>query len=381
MKTLCIYHANCADGFGAAWVVRKALGADNVDFHPGKYGEPAPEVEGRDVILVDFSYKRDQLLQLAQSARSILIIDHHKSAAEDLANIPEAPRDWNRWLDSHNPLGAVFDMNRSGAGLTWDYFFQGLPRPRLINHIEDRDLWRFALPGTKAVTAALFSHAQDFHLWDDLMKRHLSDLRGDGHAILRAHDKNVADIVLNARRLTVGGHDVPALNCPHFMASDAGHILAQGEPFAACYSDTPNGRAFSLRSQPEGLDVSEIAKLYGGGGHRNAAGFTVPFDHELVTGFLPVTLEQTAPQDRSACDYALEHAAYLADTAESVSAAFNAYGEALLAIEDSDEAEPTELFATLDDTRQTLQETLSALRNDIHEFRKRSARVPEGAQP
>lgn len=293
MKTLCIYHANCADGFGAAWVVRKALGADNVDFHPGKYGEPAPEVEGRDVILVDFSYKRDQLLQLAQSARSVLIIDHHKSAAEDLAELPVAPPKYSDWLAAQQPLGAVFDMQRSGAGLTWDYFYPFSPRPRLINHIEDRDLWRFALPGTKAVTAALFSHAQDFHLWDDLMKRHLSDLRGDGHAILRAHDKNVADLVPNARRLTIGGQDVPALNCPHFMASDAGHILAQGEPFAACYSDTPKGRVFSLRSQPEGLDVSEIAKQYGGGGHRNAAGFTVPFDHELVTGYVLATLEST----------------------------------------------------------------------------------------
>ncbi|MEQ9725231.1 DHHA1 domain-containing protein [Pseudomonas sp. WHRI 8822A] len=310
MKTLCIYHANCADGFGAAWVVRKALGAENVDFVAGHYGQPAPDVEGRDVIIVDFSYKRDQLLQLAQSARSILIIDHHKSAAEELAHIPEAPRDWNRWLDSHHPLGAVFDMNRSGAGLAWDYFFQGLPRPRLINHIEDRDLWRFALPGTKAVTAALFSHAQDFHLWDDLMKRHLSDLRGDGHAILRAHDKNVADLVPNARRLTIGGHNVPALNCPHFMASDAGHVLAQGEPFAACYSDTPKGRVFSLRSNDAGLDVAEVAKAYGGGGHRNAAGFTVPFDHELVTGYVLATLESKIETERALLDAQRGEAAY-----------------------------------------------------------------------
>lgn len=291
MKTLCIYHANCADGFGAAWVVRKALGADNVDFVAGHYGHPAPDVEGRDVIIVDFSYPYELLVLLGHQARSILIIDHHKTAAEALARLQPAPPTFAEWRTSEQHVGTVFDMQRSGAGLTWDYLIPDEPRPRLINHIEDRDLWRFDLPGTKAVTAALFSHAQDFHLWDDLMKRHLSDLRGDGHAILRAHDKNVADLLPNARRLIIGGHDVPALNCPHFMASDAGHILAQGEPFAACYSDTPKGRVFSLRSQPEGLDVSEVAKQYGGGGHRNAAGFTVPFDHELVTGFLPATLE------------------------------------------------------------------------------------------
>lgn len=293
MKTLCIYHANCADGFGAAWVVRKALGADNVDFHPGKYGEPAPEVEGRDVIIVDFSYKRDHLLQLAQSARSILIIDHHKSAAEDLAELPAATATYSEWLEAQQPLGAVFDMQRSGAGLTWDYLIPEQSRPPLIDYIEDRDLWRFALAATREVMATVFSHPQEFGLWDELMETPTIDLAWEGEAIERKHTKNVADLVPNARRFTIGGHNVPALNCPHFMASDAGHVLAQGEPFAACYFDTPNGRVFSLRSQPEGRDVSEVAKEYGGGGHRNAAGFTVPFDHELVTGFLPATLEST----------------------------------------------------------------------------------------
>ncbi|UQY33790.1 phosphohydrolase [Pseudomonas fulva] len=293
MKTLCIYHANCADGFGAAWVVRKALGADNVDFVAGHYGQPAPDVEGRDVIIVDFSYPYELLVLLGHQARSILIIDHHKTAAEALVRLQPAPPTFAEWRTSEQRVGTVFDMQRSGAGLTWDYLIPDEPRPRLINHIEDRDLWRFDLPGTEVVTAALFSHAQDFHLWDSLMKQHLSGLRGDGHAILRANAKNLADLLPSARRLTIGGHDVPTLNCPHFMASDAGHIQAQGEPFAACYSDTPKGRVFSLRSQPEGLDVAEVAKQYGGGGHRNAAGFTVPFDHELVTGFLPATLESS----------------------------------------------------------------------------------------
>lgn len=88
MKTLCIYHANCADGFGAAWVVRQALGAENVEFHAGHYGKPAPDVEGRDVIIVDFSYPYELLVLLGHQARSILIIDHHKTAAEALAQLP-----------------------------------------------------------------------------------------------------------------------------------------------------------------------------------------------------------------------------------------------------------------------------------------------------
>ena len=65
--SMCIYHGNCADGFGAAWVVRKALG--EIDFHPGKYQEPPPDVTGKDVVMVDFSYKRPVLLEMAEKAK------------------------------------------------------------------------------------------------------------------------------------------------------------------------------------------------------------------------------------------------------------------------------------------------------------------------
>ena len=71
---------------------------------------------------------------------------------------------------------------------------------------------------------------------------------------------------------------MPVANLPYTLTSDAGHLLANGEPFAACYWDTPTGRVFSLRSTDDGLDVSEIAKKYGGGGHRNASGFRVAYE-------------------------------------------------------------------------------------------------------
>ncbi|MBP3063691.1 Oligoribonuclease NrnB or cAMP/cGMP phosphodiesterase, DHH superfamily [Ectopseudomonas chengduensis] len=283
MKTLCIYHANCADGFGAAWVVRQALGAENVEFHAGHYGKPAPDVEGRDVIIVDFSYPYELLVLLGHQARSILIIDHHKTAAEALAQLPTAPSCFAEWAPSTQRVGTVFDMNRSGAGLTWDYFNPGQPRPALINHIEDRDLWRFKLEGTREIQANLFSYPYDFEVWDALMNTPTSQLLADGKAIERKHHKDVAELVVGSkRRMVIAGFDVPVANLPYIHSSDAGHLMAIGEPFAACYQDTSEHRYFSLRSHDQGLDVGEIAKRYGGGGHRNAAGFKVPFDHELA---------------------------------------------------------------------------------------------------
>ena len=284
MKTLCIYHANCADGFGSAWVVRQALGAENVDFHAGHYGTPAPDVAGRDVIIVDFSYSYELLVLLGHQARSILIIDHHKTAASALGQLPPAPSTYREWLTSEQRVGTVFDMERSGAGLTWDYLTGNQPRPHLIDHIEDRDLWRFKLEGTREIQANLFSYPYDFEVWDALMQQPVSVSIAAGTAIERKHHKDVAELVAGSkRRMVIAGHDVPVANLPYIHSSDAGHLMAQGEPFAACYQDTTEHRYFSLRSSDEGLDVGEIAKQYGGGGHRNAAGFKVPFDHELAT--------------------------------------------------------------------------------------------------
>lgn len=310
MKPLCIYHGNCADGFGAAWVVRRFFGGD-VDFHAGVYQSPPPDMCGRRVIFVDFSYKREIMMQLLTGdnrPEAILLLDHHKSAVEDLKADGcyiidmggyEGANDWPRFLNNvamdtieGGPrVYTVFDMDKSGAGLAWDFFFPHEHRPCLIDRIEDRDLWRFRFPDTRPIQAAVFSYPYDFDTWDMLFKANLAVLRTEGEAIERKHHKDIAELVKAFRReMVIGGHWVPVANLPYTLTSDAGHLMCQpyaspnlqGEmvtpPFAACYWDTPEGRVFSLRSTDQGLDVSAIAKLYGGGGHRNASGFRVSYD-------------------------------------------------------------------------------------------------------
>ncbi len=262
--TICIYHGNCADGFGAAWVVKKALG-DSVSFHHGVYQNGPPDVTDQDVLLVDFSYKRPVLLEMAEKAKSILILDHHKTAAADLVDLPSNVR-------------TVFDMERSGARITWDNFFPNDPPPPLLLHIEDRDLWRFKLPWTREIQANVFSYPYDFDVWERLMKEPIEALAKEGYAIERKHFKDIAELLgVCTRRMVIGGYNVPIANLPYTLTSDAGHSLLKGEPFAGCYWDTPQGRVFSLRSTDEGVDVSEIAKQYGGGGHRNASGFRMDY--------------------------------------------------------------------------------------------------------
>ena len=277
LPALVIYHHNCADGFSAAWCFHHHYSTTGArpypEFVPGRYGYAPPDCTGRHVYLVDFSYKREVVAGMLDSARSVTLIDHHKSAIEDLAGLPG--------------LIQFTDLDRSGATLAWDYLFPGQLRPLLLGHIEDRDLSRFKLPHTREIQSVVFSLEYTFENWDQLMAASAHELVGmtaQGAAIERKHRKDVAELVgACRRRITIAGQEVWAASMPYTMASDAGELMSTGEPFAAVYWDTAEHRQFSLRSRgPEGADVALIAEGFGGGGHRNAAGFRVTRDHELA---------------------------------------------------------------------------------------------------
>lgn len=283
-RPLVIYHGNCADGFSAAWCFWRKYGT-GADYVAGVYQQDPPDVTGRDVYLVDFSYKAPVVADMLQKARSVTLIDHHKTAIDDLR-----PLKADMAATNNNGMGDNFgwfcDLNRSGATLAWDYLFPGEDRPLLLGHVEDRDLWRFKLHGTREIQAFVFSHEYSFEMWDKLMSAdqvELLKMTAAGAAIERKHHKDVAELVaVCKRRMVIGAYDVPVASLPYTLVSDAAHLMAQGEPFAACYWDTAEGRVFGLRATDEGVDVSEVAKQYGGGGHAKAAGFKVPRGHALA---------------------------------------------------------------------------------------------------
>jgi len=267
---ICIYHANCIDGFAAAWAVRAhAEASDTLDaweFYPAVHGTEPPDVKGRQVIIVDFSYKLDVMRKMLDDATTVTIVDHHKTAEADLTVLFEEGK-----------ISGVFDTTKSGCMLTWEFLFgPDEPPPPIFFHIQDRDLWKFALGGTREIAAMIFSYDYDFAIWDRLVTADLNALRMSGGALERKHHKDIRELLSVCKyRMTIAGHDVPVANLPYTLSSDAGHEMAKGEKFAACYYDTPTGRCFSLRSADDGLDVSEIAAQYGGGGHKHAAGFSV----------------------------------------------------------------------------------------------------------
>lgn len=293
IRPLVLYHANCPDGFCAAWVAYRAHISSfgcTADFLPVQYGEAPPSggvINDREVYILDFSYPRKTMINLVKMTRKLTILDHHKTAKEELAGLTGEPE-----LVGHS-VAVTFSEDKSGGRLAWEHFFPDQTAPWLVHFTEDRDLWRWKLPFSRELNAAIASYPHDFDLWDkwagftnetgrvthrlvrgrDYAVNFFGDLVREGVAILRYQQQVVDNLCLHAVEVEIGGHRVLCVNTPVLQSEVAGK-LAEGRPFGACYFINSSGKKiYSLRSDKNGVDVSEIARLYGGGGHRAAAGF------------------------------------------------------------------------------------------------------------
>jgi oligoribonuclease NrnB/cAMP/cGMP phosphodiesterase (DHH superfamily) len=266
---ICVFHGFCPDGFTSAWAVWKKFG-DAVEYRHGSYGSPPPTVDGKHVLLVDFSYKRPVLDEMLLKAASITIFDHHVTSQADLQPL----------LDS-GKVGGLFDMNRSGCGLTWDILHPNILRPRIIDFVEDRDLWRWKFGDlTKFACLWLDSFEMKFDQWDAASAQLESDPTEAykiGSYLYKRHMKNCESMIAaTLQRVNIAGFDVPCCNVSHLYCSEVGNILAKRDdaPFSATFFINKDGdTVYSLRSIDSKEDVSAIALKWGGGGHRNAAGF------------------------------------------------------------------------------------------------------------
>lgn len=310
---LIVYHADCLDGFGAAWCAWRRFG-DTASYRPLHHGESltAEEVAGRDVYILDFSFAPTELEAMAGVARSVTQLDHHATARAEWAGRLESTAEG---YDIHrNPalsLHVIFALDRAGAILAWQHFHPTLPPPLLLRHVEDLDLWRFALSETRKFCRALRLLPFDFSIWTQLADK-LATTQAPayvafierGAAVEQFHQNEVARLldsalVMPARlrgepadagqarrhgQPVVGDEngcwqaiDGLAVNAGVLFASELGHRLAgRSGSFGLIWQFQADGLVkVSLRSQAP-FDVGEIARRYGGGGHPQAAGFRLP---------------------------------------------------------------------------------------------------------
>ncbi|MGQ0694599.1 MAG: hypothetical protein ACT4OL_03365 [Nitrospiraceae bacterium] len=259
-----LYHAECADGFGAAWAIWKRF--PNARFMPVKHGNPPPsDLKDHRVVIVDFTYARPTLETMATETKELLVLDHHITAEKALEGLPYA----------------YFDQAKSGAVLSWEWA-HGSAAPWLLQYIQDKDLWTWALPGSREINAALASYPFDFNLWDRFSQRAMEQ---QGRAILRYEHELVGKLVAQAVMVEFQGAVVPSVQSA-VLTSQIGERLSPYHPFCLIWHDSDGRRYFSMRSRANGTDVGAIAVSFGGGGHAHAAGFSVPLGPD---GTLPAT--------------------------------------------------------------------------------------------
>jgi len=260
---VCVYHADCLDGFTSAWIVKQEF--PDISFVEGKYHKKLniEQFKDKHVIFVDFSTKAYTLCDIAEIAKSVLIIDHHASAEKELGMLGE----------SLSNVEVVFDMTKSGAMLTWERYNDS-PAPLIVKLVQDTDLWIFEYPETKPVMAYVRTLDQTFDVWDKLMEEDIEYMSKIGDVIYNAKQKDVKYLVdNNAFKTVVDGEEVLVANISSIFSSEAGHeMVSRFGKFSVIYSIATDGSYnYSFRANNE-YDVSELATKLGGGGHPNAAG-------------------------------------------------------------------------------------------------------------
>lgn len=280
-----MYHANCPDGFGGAYSAWKKFG-DTAEYRPLSYGKPAPDdLAGANVYFIDSCYAQEQMDAIKAVAASLTVLDHHEGLEEVVRSMPKF----------------VYDVNRSGATIAWNYFHPDSPVPTLLTIVEDDDLFRFKLPDTKPMMTYIAINPFTFEFWDELAamldnpeekEKLLEKLR-----IYREYfDLLVAQGADRAKLVEFEGYQVLAGQTHPMkpMVSALGHALANKQPpFGLILQIREEGVAVSVRGDGS-VDLAALTQRYGGNGHHDSAAFLVPWGTPLP--WKPVPKDET-PRD------------------------------------------------------------------------------------
>lgn len=296
-KTYVLYHVNCTDGAGARFAAWKKF-RDHATYIPVQYNEPLPDMEdGSDVYILDFSYPREVLLALNERMRLLMVLDHHDTAEKDLKDLPFAQ----------------FDMSKSGAVMAWEYFHPTRPVPQLLLHVQDRDLWKFRLPGSREIHAGMAHHRDQMEAWERIVAESygpdktggplMMEILNHGKSLLDYEDAIIKNSIRTMAKVKFWGHTVAVVNATALRDEIAEAIYMNPKylvDFVITFRvDAKSNTVFlSFRSQkvPNGIIVNRMTKKLGtilntsGGGHEHASGVAVGLKEldDLLSGRMEV---------------------------------------------------------------------------------------------
>ena len=275
MFTHVLYHKACPDGFASAYIAWTKLG-DNVRYVPVSYYDKPPKIKNSKILVCDFSFSEEVTKKYIKDNDEFFNIDHHITAVNNLKNIGDEYK--------------YFDMDHSGAILTWKYFYPNEEPPIFLNYIEDYDLWKFEFEETKAFNAIIRQTPYNFNVWAKFSDaNYLKKVIKKGKIIIE-YQNSIINLQLkhiSIRKEVINNvhYNIAYLNTNHLINEIGNEAVKQLDcDFAVIYSfDEVNYLTrFSLRSCDNKIDVSKIAKFLQGGGHRNASGISKNGFHNSI---------------------------------------------------------------------------------------------------
>jgi oligoribonuclease NrnB/cAMP/cGMP phosphodiesterase (DHH superfamily) len=265
-KIAVIYHADCPDGFGAAYAAWKKFGS-KADYYPLSYDDIAPALRGKTVYLLDFMFDNDGPLKVLQKAnKQVTALDHHISNKARVMSTTDYR----------------YARHTSGAVLAWQYFHPGKPVPLWLKYVEDYDIWPKRLPGVDEVNAYLLMQSRDFKTWDKLVRNFekaafRKEVIKQGAMLRKYEDLLVKKAISGAYPVKFMGYAVYAVNFngTKTAANEINLLLYKKHPpFSILWRQRKDGIHISLRGNGT-IDTSKFAQKFGGGGHRDSSAFRV----------------------------------------------------------------------------------------------------------
>ena len=302
MTLTCFYHKNCTDGITAAWCVRREYpNANFIPLWPSQDRVDEKHYKGKDVYFVDVCTEGKLLKKICSKAKSVIILDHHKTYKDILEKFDTKK--------CKAKVEVVFDMSRAGCQIAWDYIEcevkgqsrsrkKSKNRPFFVNYVADRDLWQFKLKDSKLVNTALYDLGyikfekldELYKIWEKDKHQQLIDdelipyakivdsinEKAIGMAMRYA---NKAEMKIKKKSYSVWLTSVPG----HLKSETCNRLCSKKfkngkEPdFSINWQhDYPTGQWWISARASKNINLTEVLKDLGGGGHPLAAGFTIP---------------------------------------------------------------------------------------------------------
>jgi len=269
--TVILYHSNCNDGFGGAWAARRHFG-NKADYIAVRHHEVPPlGLNDKDVYIIDFSYPEEDTKKLLKIVKSLTQLDHHVTVKDITESIP-----------NH-----VYALDHSGAVLAWKYFFPEEEIPTYLKYVEDIDLWKFQMPRAEDFLAFSATAPFDFEKLDSTVEDFENEEKRTsfldrGKNLLEYQNKLIEEMLENGEEVELDGYNAFLVNSPVLPSQLGNAMVKKGYAVGITWAYSNDVIKISMRSDKDGdVHVGEIAKKYGGGGHKSAAGFIVRNESEF----------------------------------------------------------------------------------------------------